>query len=61
MSYNIGSLDEKTSENLEAIFNFAHNKWIEGGMKTEPTKLEIVRSLINGLYDGLVEEGDIVE
>ncbi len=58
MSY-IAKLDEKTSKNLEAMYRYAYNKWFAGDIEDKPTKLDIVRTLINGLYDSMVKEGEI--
>lgn len=58
MSY-IAKLDEKTSKNLEAIYRYSYNKWFAGDIENKPTKLDIVRTLINGLHDTMVAEGEI--
>lgn len=60
MSY-ISKLDGKTSKQLEAIYRYSYNKWFEGLIEDKPTKLDIVRTLINGLHASMVEEGEIVE
>ena len=58
MSY-IAKLDKKTSNNLEAIYRYSYNKWFDGEIENKPSKLDIVRTLINGLHDSMIEEGEI--
>ena len=60
MSY-IAKLDDKTKNHLEAIYKYSYDRWFEGLIEKKPKKLEIVRTLINGLYDSMVEEGEIIE
>lgn len=55
----IAKLDEKTSSNLEDIYNSSYQKYRKGLMKKKPSKLEIVRTLINGLHELMVEDGEI--
>ena len=60
MSY-IAKLDEKTSNNLEAIYKYSYDKWFKGEIENKPTKLGIVRLLINELHGSMIEEGEIKE
>ena len=60
MSY-IAKLDEKTSNNLEAIYKYSYDKWFNGEIENKPTKLGIVRLLINELHGSMIEEGEIKE
>ena len=60
MSY-ISKLDSETGKNLEALYRYSYNKWFDGKIEKKPTKLEIVRTLINELHKSMVEEGEIVE
>ena len=55
----ISKLDEKTSNNLEAIYKYSYDKWFDGQIEDKPTKLGIVRLLINELHESMVEEGEI--
>ena len=58
MSY-IAKLDDKTTNNLEDIYNSLYQKFRRGELEKKTSKLEIVRTLINGLYDLMVESGEI--
>ena len=60
MSY-IAKLDKKTSNNLEAIYKYSYDKWFNGEIESKPTKLGIVRLLINELHGSMIEEGEIKE
>lgn len=55
----IAKLDEKTSSNLEDIYNYSYQKYRKGLMEKKPSKLEIVRTLINDLHELMVEDGEI--
>ena len=58
MSY-ISKLDDITKKNLEAIYHYSYDKWYNGKIENKPSKLDIVRTLINGLYESMVEDGEI--
>ncbi len=57
----IAKLDQKTSSNLEAIYKYSYDKWFIGEIEDKPTKLGIVRLLINDLHELMVEDGEINE
>jgi len=57
----ISKLDDETAEHLKAIFNYSYQKWSNGEIKNKPAIIDVVRTLINGLYASMVEEGEIVE
>ena len=60
MSYNyVSKLDDETAHNLEAIYNYSYKKWTNGEIKKRPWVVDIVRELINGLYEIMKEEGKI--
>ena len=52
-------LNKKTKLNLEAIFKFAMEKYLEGSVKEQPTRAGIVRKLINDLHAVMVEDGQL--
>ena len=53
-------LTKECEKNLEAIYHFAYMKWRDGKIEDKPTRAKIVRKLINGLYESMVEDGQIV-
>ena len=55
----VSELDEKTSQQLEAIYNYSKDKWSDKSTEKTPTKLGIVKTLIKSLYETLVEEGEL--
>ena len=55
----IAKLDKTTSNNLEAIYKYSYNRWFNGEIEDKPTKLGIVRLLINDLHDLMIEDGEI--
>jgi flagellin-specific chaperone FliS len=58
MSYNyISKLDDETAKNLEAIYNYSYRKWVNGELKNRPSIVDVVKELINGLYEIMKEEG----
>ena len=60
MSYNyVSKLDDETAKNLEAIYNYSYKKWTNGELDKRPWVVDIVRELINGLYEIMKEEGKI--
>ena len=60
MSYNyISKLDDKTASNLEAIYNYSYTKWSNGEIENKPTVVDVVKSLINGLYKSMKEAGEL--
>ena len=60
MSYNyISKLDDETARNLEAIYNYSYRKWSNGEIDDKPTVVDVVKTLINGLYRSMKEAGDL--
>lgn len=60
MSYNyISKLDDETASHLKAIFDYSYEKWGNGEIENKPSVLDIVKSLINGLYKGMKERGEL--
>lgn len=60
MSYNyINKLDDETARNLEAIYNYSYRKWSNGEIENKPTVVDVVKTLINGLYRSMKEAGDL--
>lgn len=52
-------LNQKTERNLEDIFNYSYQKWREKKIEKKPTRSKIVRKLINGLHESMVEDGEL--
>ena len=59
MSYRLAELDKQTKKNLDKIYRYSYDKWFEGEIKDRPTRIGIVKTLINGLHESMVEEGEI--
>ena len=60
MSYNyVSKLDDETAKNLEAIYNYSYRKWSNGEIENKPTVVDVVKSLINGLYKSMKEAGEL--
>lgn len=60
MSYNhVSKLDDETAKNLEAIYSYSYKKWSNGEIEDKPTVVDVVKSLINGLYKNMKEAGEI--
>ena len=60
MSYNyVSKLDDETAKNLEAIYNYSYRKWSDGELDKKPAVVDVVKELINGLYEIMKEEGKI--
>lgn len=55
-------LNYKTEHNLEAIWNFAYQKWREKKPRDKsdkPSMSGIVQKLINDLHEVMVEDGQL--
>ena len=55
----ISKLNEETANHLEDIYDFARKRWRDGIQEKKPSKLSIVSDLINGIWDQMVEDGEI--
>ena len=52
-------LDKLTQKHLEDIHNYTYQKYRSGEIKKRPSRSDVIRTLINGLYDSMKEAGEI--